>query len=221
MKFKILGPLEIAVGSERLELGGTRQQIVIATLLLSANRVVTTERLLEAIYGEDLPPTSRSQVQISISALRRLFAARSRETIISTHAHGYVIQVDNGRLDSQEFERLVAGARAARDANHLEKALACYRDALRLWRGPALDGIDSQLIRVAATRLDEQRIATNRNRVHLELELGRHHELVGELIELVKEFPLREQLRRQLMLALYRCDRTAEALQVTGKPGAP
>lgn len=214
MKFKILGPLEIAVGSERLELGGTRQQIVIATLLLSANRVVTTERLLEAIYGEDLPPTSRSQVQISISALRRLFAARSRETIISTHAHGYVIQVDNGRLDSQEFERLVAGARAARDANHLEKALACYRDALRLWRGPALDGIDSQLIRVAATRLDEQRIATNEDRVHLELELGRHHELVGELIELVKEFPLREQLRRQLMLALYRCDRTAEALQV-------
>ena len=214
MKFKILGPLEIVVGSERLELGGTRQEIVVATLLLSANRVVTLDRLLEAIYGEDLPPTSRSQAQISISSLRRLFASRSRDAIISTRAHGYVIQVDSGRLDSQLFDELVAAARAARDANHLDQAVACYRDALRLWRGPALDGIDSQLIRVAASRLDEQRIATIEDRINLELDLGRHHELVGELAELVEEFPLREQLRGQLMLALYRGDRTAEALQV-------
>jgi DNA-binding SARP family transcriptional activator len=214
VKFKILGPLEIEVGSERLELGGARQQIVIAALLLNPNRVVTTDRLLEAIYGEELPLTSRSQVQISISSLRRMFASCSRDEIISTHARGYIIQVADGRLDSQEFERLGDAARAARDANLLDQAVAGYRDALRIWRGPALDGIDSQLIRVAATRLDEQRIAINEDRVNLELELGRHHELVGELIELVEEFPLREQLRRQLMLALYRCDRAAEALQV-------
>jgi DNA-binding SARP family transcriptional activator len=214
VKFRILGPLESSIGSERLELGGTRQQVVVATLLLSANRVVTTDRLLEAIYGEDLPPTSRSQAQISISSLRRLFASRSRDTIISTHAHGYVIQVESGELDSQQFEEGVAAARAAHDANRREQAVACYRDALRLWRGPALDGIDSQLLRTAASRLDEQRIATTEDRVKLELELGRHHELVGELAELVEEHPLREQLRGQLMLALYRCDRTAEALQV-------
>jgi DNA-binding SARP family transcriptional activator len=214
VKFRILGPLEIAVGSERLELGGTRQQIVVATLLLSANRVVTTDRLLGAIYGEDLPPTSRSQAQISISSLRRLFASYGRDALISTHAHGYVIQVDSGRLDSQQFDELVAAARKARNSNHLDQAVACYRDALRLWRGPALDGMDSQLVRMAANRLDEQRIATNEDRTDLELELGRHHELVGELAELVEEFPLREQLRGQLMLALYRCDRTAEALQV-------
>ena len=108
----------------------------------------------------------------------------------------------------------MAAARAARDENELDQAVACYRDALRLWRGPALDGIDSQLVRAAAGRLDEQRIATNEDRLDLELELGRHHELVGELSELVKEFPLRERLRGQLMLALYRCDRSAEALQV-------
>ena len=89
-----------------------------------------------------------------------------------------------------------------------------YRDALRLWRGPALEGIDSQLVRVAASRLDEQRITAIEDRIDLELALGRHHELVGELAELVEEYPLREQLRGQLMLALYRCDRTAEALQV-------
>jgi DNA-binding SARP family transcriptional activator len=214
VKFKILGPLEIAVGSERLDLGGSRQQIVVATLLINANRVVSTERLLEAIYGEDPPPTSRSQAQISISSLRRLFASHSPQAVISTHPHGYVIQVDSGRLDAQQFEDLVAAARAARTANHLDQAVASYRDGLRLWRGPALDGIDSQLLRTAASRLDEQRIATNEDRLDLELELGRHHELVGELTELAEEFPLREHLRGQLMLALYRCDRTAEALKV-------
>jgi DNA-binding SARP family transcriptional activator len=172
------------------------------------------DRLLEAVYGEDLPPTSRSQAQISISSLRRLFASYSPEAVISTRANGYVIEVDSRRLDSQQFGELVAAARAAREANHLDRAVASYRDALRLWRGPAFDGIDSQLVRVAASRLDEQRIATYEDRVNLELELGRHHELVGELTELVGEFPLREQLRSQLMLALYRCGRTAEALLV-------
>lgn len=214
MKFRILGPLEIVAGSERLELGGTRQQIVIATLLLSANQVVTTDRLLGAIYGEDLPPTSRSQAQIIISATRRLFASYSRDSVISTHARGYVIRVDGGGLDAQQFDELVAEARKAREANRLDQAVACYRDALRLWRGPALDGIDSQLVRMAADRLDEQRIATNEDRIDLELQLGRHHELVGELTELTEEYPLREHLRGQLMLAMYRCDRTAEALQI-------
>ena len=202
------------VGAERLELGGTRQQIVLATLLLSANSLVTVGRLQEAIYGEDLPPTSRSQVQISVSSLRRLFASHGHATTITTRARGYVIEVGTGQLDSRRFEELVAAARAARGAGHLDRAAASYRDALRLWRGPALEGIDSQLLQAAASRLDEQRITATEDRIDLELELGRHHELVGELTELVEEFPLREQLRRQLMLALYRCDRTAEALQV-------
>ena len=202
------------MGPERLELGGAREQIVLAMLLLSANRVVTVDRLLEAIYGEDLPPTSRAQAQNSISSLRRLFASHGHATTISTRAQGYVIQVGNGQLDSQRFGELVATARAARDANHLDRAVAGYRDALRLWRGPALGGIDSQLLRAAAGRLDEQRIAANEDRLTLELDLGRHHELVGELTELVEEHPLRERLRGQLMLALYRCDRAAEALQV-------
>jgi DNA-binding SARP family transcriptional activator/tetratricopeptide (TPR) repeat protein len=214
VEFRILGPIEIAVGPQRLELAGMRQRIAVATLLISANRVVIMDRLLEAIYGEDLPPTCRSQAQISISSLRRLFASHSRDEVISTYAHGYLIKVDNGQLDSERFEELIAAARAARDSNQLDRAVAGYRDALRLWRGPALDGIDSQLIRATASRLDELRIATNEDRLMLELDLGRHHELVGELTELVEEFPLRERLRGQLMLALYRCDRTAEALQV-------
>jgi DNA-binding SARP family transcriptional activator len=214
VEFRILGPLEVAVGSERLELGGARQQIVLATLLLSANNVVSVGRLQEAIYGEDLPPTSRSQAQISVSSLRRLFASCGQAAAIATRAHGYVIQAGTGQLDSLQFAELVAAAHAARDAGRLDRAVAAYRDALRLWRGPAMDGIESQLVQAAASRLDEQRITAIEDRLTLELDLGRHHEVVGELTGLVAELPLRERLRGQLMLALYRCDRTAEALAV-------
>jgi len=214
VQFKILGPLEVTAGSERLDLGGTRQRIVFASLLLNVNRVVTTARLLEAIYGVDLPPTSRSQAQICISSLRRIFASHAGVITIRTHPLGYAIDLDGERLDAQRFAGLVAIGRAARDAGAPERAVATYRDALRLWRGPALDGIDSQLIRASATQLDEQRITLIEDCIGLELGLGRHHELIGELTELTEEHPLREGLRGHLMLALYRCDRTAEALQV-------
>jgi DNA-binding SARP family transcriptional activator len=214
VQFRMLGPLEVAARTERLELGGPRQQIVLATLLLSPNKVVTMDRLLEAIYGEDLPPTCRAQAQISISSLRRLFATHGYEGVITTHDRGYVIQVERGQLDSLLFDELITAARAAHVEDKLELAIARYRDALRLWRGPALDGMYSQLVQVAASRLDEQRIAANEDRIELELEVGRHHELVGELAELVAQYPLRERLRAQLMLALYRCGRIAEALQV-------
>jgi DNA-binding SARP family transcriptional activator len=214
VEFRILGPLEIAVGSQRLDLGGARQQIVAATLLLSANRVVTMDRLLEAIYGDDLPSTSRAQAQISISSLRRLFATHGHDGVITRRDPGYVIRVDRGELDVQRFEELVGAARSARQEGHLDVAIARYRDALRLWRGPALDGMYSQFVQAAVSRLDEQRIAANEDRLELELEAGRHHELVGELSELAAEFPLRERLRGQLMLTLYRCGRAAEALEV-------
>jgi len=214
VEFRILGPLEVLAGAERLELGGARQQIVIAALLLNPNKVVTMDRLLEAVYGENLPPTSRAQAQISISSLRRMFATHGHGGVIETRDRGYVIRVERGQLDSLRFEELVDAARAARREDNLDLAIARYRDALRLWRGPALDGMYSQLVQVAVSRLDEQRITTNEDRLELELEAGRHHELVSELGELVGEFPLRERLRGQLMLALYRCGRTAEALQV-------
>jgi DNA-binding SARP family transcriptional activator/Tfp pilus assembly protein PilF len=213
VEFRVLGPLEVTVGPERLDLGGTRQQVVLAVLVLNAGTVVSIGRLQEAIYGEDLPPTSRSQAQISISSLRRLLASQSQSSVITTRAHGYLLQVGDGQLDSLRFADLTSAARAAREAGDPGRAVACYRDALRLWRGPALEGIDSQVVRAAASRLDELRITTNEERLALELDLGRHHELVGELAELVAASPLRERLRAQLMLALYRCGRTAEALQ--------
>jgi DNA-binding SARP family transcriptional activator/tetratricopeptide (TPR) repeat protein len=212
--FKILGPVELSHDGKSFEIHGTRQQIVLAMLLLNANQSVTMDRLLEAIYGEDLPPTARAQAQISISSLRREFLSHSQDEVISTRGGGYAICVGDGELDSARFEELVAAAREAREAGKPDLAVARYRDAMRLWRGAALDNIDSQLVRVAASRLDELHISCNEERISLELQLGRHHELVSELIELVKQHPLREELRGQLMLALYRCDRMAEALQV-------
>jgi DNA-binding SARP family transcriptional activator len=172
------------------------------------------DRLLEAIYGENLPPTSRAQVQISISSLRRLCSAHGHDGIITTHDRGYVLQVERGQLDSLRFDELVSAARAARSEGRPELTIARYRDALRLWRGASLDGMDSQLIQAAVSRLNEQRITANEDVIELELEAGRHHELVGELVELVAQFPMRERLCGQLMLALYRCGRTAEALRV-------
>jgi len=212
--FRILGPLEITVGSRQLELGGTRQQVVLAMLLLSASSPVSTDRLEEAIYGQDPPPTSRSQALMTVSLLRRLLADHGCTAAIARQPQGYVLRVGDGHIDAGRFADLITIARASRDAGHTEQAVAHYRDALRLWRGPALDGVDSLLVQAGAARLDEQRITVIEERLALELDLGRHHELVGELAGLTEQFALRERLREQLMLALYRSGRAAEALQV-------
>ncbi|GIH67829.1 AfsR/SARP family transcriptional regulator [Sphaerimonospora thailandensis] len=215
MEFRILGDLEAAVRGHQVDLGGVRQQTVLAVLLLDAGRPVTTSRLTEAIYGDDPPSTSRAQVQICISALRRLLSgAGGPPGVITTRGQGYAITVEDERLDSHRFERLVFQARRARDNRAYDTAVKHYREALRLWRGPALQTIDSPLVQAEAGRLDEHRITASEDCLELELDLGRHHELVGELTRLVEEHPLRERLRGQLMTALYRSGRQAEALEV-------
>ncbi|MEV7014054.1 BTAD domain-containing putative transcriptional regulator [Streptosporangium sp. NPDC051022] len=214
MDFRVLGPLEVVTDGRSLDLGGIRQQTVLAVLLLDANRPVTISRLMEAIYGDDPPTTSRAQVQICISALRRLFAAHGSPDLISTQSQGYAIKVGGDHVDAQCFEGLLSEARRAREARNPDEAIRHYRGALSLWRGPALEGIESRLVQSAASRLAEHRITANEDCVQLELDLGRHRELVGELTELVEEHPLRERLRGQLMVALYRSGRQAEALQV-------
>lgn len=213
MEFRILGPLEVTAGEHRLELRGPRQQAVLAALLLNAGSVVTASRLQQAAYGEDPPPTSRAQVQMAISELRRRLSALGHSEAIATRPQGYVLQVGEGWLDSLRFAELVAVAHAAAEAGRRDEAVASYRDAERLWRGHALEGIESPAIEAAAVRLDEQRISARERRITLELQLGRHHEAVGELTELVRVYPLREELRGLLMLSLHRSGRQAEALE--------
>ncbi|XVQ84262.1 BTAD domain-containing putative transcriptional regulator [Microbispora siamensis] len=214
MEFRILGALEVTASGRHLDLGGSRQQIVLAVLVLNANQTVTLDRLVEAIYDDDPPATSRAQVQICISALRRLFSAHNHPEMIVTTRQGYMLRVPAEGIDACRFESLVSRARKARDGRCHQEAIQHYREALALWRGPALDGIESRLVRSLASWVSEQRITANEDCIQLELQLGRHHELVGELVRLVREHPLREGLVGQLMLALYRSGRQAEALQV-------
>jgi DNA-binding SARP family transcriptional activator len=214
VEVRILGPLEVLVDGRRLDLGGHRQQIVLASLALEANRVVPVGRLMEAIYGDDLPSTSRAQVQICVSALRRLFNTHDHPDTIVTRSQGYLLRVAEGDLDLDRFAGLVEGGRRARTAQHFDEAVRHGRDALSLWRGIALYGLESRLVQSAANRLDERRITLNEDCVELELDLGRHRDLIPELSDLVDQHPLRERLRGQLMLALYRSGRQAEALDV-------
>ena len=213
MNFNILGPLEVIADQQRLDLSGSRQRTVVAALSLSAGHPVPIDRLLEDVYGEAAPPTGRSQVQIAISSLRRLFAAHSEPALIDTVHQGYVLRIGTGELDAQRFQKSVDAAREARRCQHFGQAIAHYRDALRLWRGPALEDIDSHILQAAAHRLDEQRMTTIEDRITLELDLGRQRELIGELTELAGQFPLRERLHGLLMMALYRSERTADALR--------
>ncbi|MGW0481044.1 BTAD domain-containing putative transcriptional regulator [Nonomuraea sp. NPDC003214] len=214
VEFRLLGALEATADGRNLELGGTRQQIILAALLLNADRPVAMTRLMEAIYDDEPPATSRAQVQICISALRRVFAAHGRPDMIVTKPQGYALLAEPGEIDARVFETLVARARKLRDDRNPEEAIRHYREALGLWRGPALDGIESRLLQAIAGQLTEQRITANEDCIQLELELGRHHELVGELTGLVSIHPLRERFIAQLMTALYRSGRQAESLQV-------
>lgn len=181
-------------------------------LLLSANNAVSFDRLLEAVYGEQLPPTARSQLQASISTLRRMFTGSDGAADIVTQTYGYVLRVESSQLDALRFAELLRAACHAREMNQREAAIDRYREALRLWTAPALVDLDSQLVRAAATRLDDRRFTAHEDLIELELESGRHHEVLGELSELLARFPLRERLHGQLILALYRCGRPARAL---------
>lgn len=214
VEFRVLGPLEVLVGRRLVDLGGLRQQIVLACLALEANRVVPISRLAGAVYGDDLPPTARTQTQMCISSLRRLFVHHDHRDVIVTRANGYLLQVEPAVIDLYLFEELVAKARQARDAGQPVGAAGHYRAALGCWRGRALDGVDSQGLRATASLLNDRRTTTNEECIEIELGLGKHADLVGELTGLIAESPLRERLRGLLMVALYRSGRQAEALEV-------
>ncbi|WP_199550965.1 BTAD domain-containing putative transcriptional regulator [Streptomyces sp. N35] len=212
--FRILGPLEASVGSTPLHLGGTRQRTVLAALLLDPNQVVSTDRLIRAMYEENPPPTARAQLQISVSGLRRQFVAHGADDVIRTRPSGYLLQTDEAGLDALRFHTLVDTARELRDARQNQQAASAYREALALWRGAPLEGLPGEVVESGASRLTEQRVTAAEEHIRLRLALGEHGVLVSELSDLIEEFPLRERLRGQLMLALYRSGRQAEALSV-------
>jgi DNA-binding SARP family transcriptional activator len=211
--FRLLGPLEVVADGRVLSLGGAKQRALLAALLLRASEVVSTDRLIDELWGEEPPPTAAKIVQVYVSQLRKVIESGGRQVIL-TQPPGYVARVESGQLDVHRFEGLVDDARAALASGSPSRASELLREALGLWRGPALaDFAYEPFAQPAIARLEELRIAALEERLTADLALGRHSELVGELEGLVAEHPLRERLREHLMLALYRSGRQAEALE--------
>lgn len=216
VEFRVLGPLEVRVGNRLLGLGGPRRRALLAILLLNANQVMSIDRLIDGVWGQDVPATAIAQVQAAVSALRRTLG---RDGLIVTRAPGYLIRVQPGELDLQVFEQHASEASEALACDRAEQAAETFRAALDLWRGPALAGVPGPAAQAEAARLAERRLAVLEQRIDADLAAGRHRDLIAELSTLVDEHPLRERLRGQLMLALYRAGRQADALAVYRKAG--
>jgi YVTN family beta-propeller protein len=214
LHFRILGPLEVRAEDVPLPLGGRRQRAVLAILLLNAGRVVSRDRLIDDLWGEDPPATASHTLDAYVSRLRKLLDGDGEGRLV-TQAPGYLLRLEPGDVDLDRFERLVADARAVLDERRFAEAAEALREADELWRGRPLAELEFEpFAQAPVERLVDLRLAAIEDRVEAELALGLHRPLVGELSELVEEHPLRERLRGQLMLALYRAGRQADALEV-------
>lgn len=206
MDYGILGPLEVVEAGRPLPLGGPKQRSLLALLILHANEVVSTDTLIERLWGERAPTTAAKVVQVQVWRLRKALGAGA----VLTRPPGYVLRIHPDELDLARFERLVGEARGADAATASGK----LREALSLWRGaPLADLAYEGCVSAEAARLEELRVVAFEERIEAELALGRHSELVAELEVAVAAHPFRERLCGHLMLALYRSGRQAEALE--------
>ena len=209
VEFRILGPLEASRHGQPLELGAGKQRALLVLLLLRAGEIVSTDRLIDALWGERPPPSALNSVHIYVSQLRKALGNGRLET----HGHGYLLALEPEQLDLGRFERLLGDGRELLTSGDADRAAGALRAALGLWRGPPLSDVAFEpFAQAEIARLDELRLAALEERIEADLALGRHAELVPELEGLVREHPLRERLRAQLMLALFRSGRQSEAL---------
>jgi len=206
LEFRILGPVEVRADGQPLQLGGPKQRALLALLLVEADRAVSTDRLVDALWGEHPPRTAQTSLQNFVSQLRKLLGP----DVLVTKPPGYLLRARPDRLDVDRVRELVDAARAAAPEDRAAK----LREALALWRGPPLGEFAFEpFAQPEIARLEELRLAVLEDRLDADLETGRQAEVVGELEALVEEHPLRERFREQLMLALYRSGRQAEALE--------
>jgi predicted ATPase/DNA-binding SARP family transcriptional activator len=210
MEFRILGPLEVAEDDRQLQFGGSRERALLAVLLIHPGEVVSADRLIEELWGDDLPGNPSNALQVVVSRVRKAVGPGR----LVTRVPGYLLEVRPGERDADRFSQLVAEARRAGTAD-TGRAVALLDEALGLWRGPALAEFAADgFAREEIARLEEERIRAVELKAAAELALGRHAELVAGLKALVAANPLRERLRGHLMLALYRSGRQGEALRV-------
>jgi DNA-binding SARP family transcriptional activator len=211
VEYRILGPLEVVDEGSTVRLGTLKERAVLAVLLLHANEVVSRERLIDDLWGAAPPPTARNAISVYVSKLRKALA---HDDPISPVGGGYRLSVEPERFDAALAQNLVARAADRRAAGDVEGAAQLLREALSLWRGPTLAGVTLEAQgRADVARLDELRLAAVMDRIDCDLARGHHERVLGELQVLVREHPLQERLRAQQMLALYRSERQADALE--------
>jgi len=207
----ILGPVEATAGQRTIALGGSKARALLSILALHLNEAVSTDSLIEGLWGSDPPPTAPKMLQVQISRLRR---SLEPVDVLLTRAPGYLLQVAPEQVDLHRFEVRVAAARRIAPTEP-DRAADELRDALGLWRGAPLSDVAGEPFTTwAIPRLEELRLAVIEERIDLDLRAGRHQQLVGELRNLVDRHPFRERFAGQLMLALYRTGRQADALEV-------
>ncbi|MFE0351482.1 AfsR/SARP family transcriptional regulator [Streptomyces griseoluteus] len=212
--FQVLGELKVFSGHGTVPVSAGRQQVLLAALLLEAGRVQNCDHLIRLLWAEDPPETARTQVQICVSRMRKTLADAAVPATIATRPPGYVLHIDESALDLSVFRRAVVEAGALAGRGSPAEAAGTLRAAVGLWRGPCLNGTSSEALARIAQHIDEERLSATESYLELELALGRHHQLTAEIAFLVGDNPLRERFRGQLMLALYRSGRQAEALEV-------
>ncbi|PYC66072.1 SARP family transcriptional regulator [Streptomyces tateyamensis] len=213
MQYRVLGSLEVRLGERQVEVERPRRRALLAFLLLNANQYVTTERLVDALWGEAPPASARGQLHTALSELRKLLG--TGETGPLGFRNGaYLLSVDEGCLDATAFRHSVGEARRLRESGAAVEAARVIRAGLGLWRGGALTGIDAPFAEPVRTLLEEERSTAYELLADIELDLGRHQQLVPELTELIERYPAREGLAERLMLALHRGGRQTDALAV-------
>ena len=212
--FRVLGPLEVWFDGAPVKIGGARQRALLAMLLLNANRVVSREQLIDELLGDARPETADHTLRVQVSRLRSVIdLPGAPEPRLVRQAPGYRLRVDSGELDLDVFEELLAQAHRATQSGDHELASRTLREAEALWRGRPLADLDSKpFAQIEIERLAEMRLVATEDRIDADLALGRHRRLVPELERMVAEHPLRERVRGQAMLALYRSGRQADAL---------
>ena len=220
MRFEVLGPLsavDCVNGARRSLLpSASKKRILLAALLSRVDEVVSVQSLISEIWGDQPPPKARGALHVYMAQLRNGLAesaAVDRQATIITEGPGYLLRLGSAEFDQHEFELLLGRARSLLDNGRLMDAADTVRRALDLWRGPALAGLtEGTMLGVFATCLDEEYVAALELRLEIDLLLGRHRSVIAELIRLVHDYPLRETFYRQLMLAFYRSERQADAL---------
>jgi predicted ATPase/DNA-binding SARP family transcriptional activator len=217
LQFRVLGSLEATVAGRSVALGGPKPRSLLAALLVNANRVVSADFLVQVLWGDGAPELATSTVRKYVYGLRAALDPRRAEDgdrILMTRAPGYLLAVTPAQLDAAGFEQLVAEGQRWAAQSELERAETCFDESLALWRGPAFaEFADQEFARIEAARLESLRALAIESRAEVGLAAGRHAPLLAALEAAVAAYPLRERPRAQLMLALYRCGRQADALR--------